>query len=1827
MGASTTAARRRARRAIGGLAVTATVGVVMAQAAGGDGSAPAPLLTAQAQGRRLSAADGGPVVQPVRVPAQPQLITAVPARGEVWAVGVSSAPSSVPGFDVEGYNAARQVGTQEVFLHRDAQHGWQSAGAPMENGVAHNPSQITALSVAADGEGWAAGAEPDNPSGHTQVMYHKPAGATTWQVVETPINGSTALSTSVNALSVASDALGTFGVAVLHDGTVETLQSNGTWQPDNTGVDDTVQRVVAVSRNVALAVGGAAAQHFQSVCVDNPQPQACLPSLQQFLLSSATGRDTPDVFVRSAAGWNALRVAVPPHGAAALSLAATATTAWIGGATQGAPWALRLDYNATTGPSGPGATSTSYCAAAAGPCDRDFPEATGALFDMQMIGGEVFAAGGQGLLFHWSGGTWMQEPSSVGPVGAVAFTSARDGWIARLDSFYGIGAAYDPPVLGHYTASPDAPLLRSWPDPRTSRLTAVATDPDGSGAAMAGGDGTILRLDPGSGLWSPMAVPAGLTGPVRAISWPRHDQAWAVAGSAILRFDGGAWRSVPVAGDLGGAALDAIAVATSPILPPGRAATAPPAPTPAAASASAPSQLVAWGDNQDGELGDGSDANHADPVPVAGLHGVVAALGNSGQETQGQAYDYFSVALLCATPTSCSRDGHVEQWGRLLGPARVTRPQPVAGLDGHPIVALSAGGDHVLALDATGTVWAWGDNAYGQLGSGAPGGSSAAPLQVRLPGVVAISAGARHSLAVDSQGTVWCWGDNSAGQCGQSSAVAQLPAPTPVAGVAGAVEVAAGAEFSLARSGGGAVMAWGDDSFDQIGRDSSDPVVALGAGTWVPRAVPGVTATAIAAGEEFGAAVDPAGGVVTWGRNEAGQLGTGSRDGAAVPARVPGLSGVRSLRAAGPHALALTGGGAVYGWGQNLDGEVADTGQQAVRTPLPVTALAGARAIGAGRQSSFALVPQTATGGPLLPSTGTGTAPTLSGPILGYAVGAGGVTVRWDGRSWTVDPQSAALTDQALHAVVLTGRDVVAVGSNGAVLVDDGDGWRRGHLPDAAVDFAVVDGRQRHLAAPDLTAAVALPDGTVLVGGERGTLLQRRGDGPPDSLELAPVAPLEGWVHGLAARRDGSGRLHLAVVVGADPNVEADVTGRPEDTTTLTGAVLVGDAAGWRDAENADAVQDGTAAEQSSRAPRLDDVQAVALDAGGELGWAVGSAGSTWRLALAGTPPPSPMLAAASLDPGPGLSFAFLADTGCLQGICRHQLGWSPRGDVVMSAALLAADSLGRSGQLAFVSLGGDLRQPGGGDRDDLAALRPLFDSLSVPVYAAVGSRDLLNRAASAWEQAYADRPAPWGTGRRPAAVTPVAYLPGAARHAGAATHYAFDLEGGRLRVIVVDTASLPMAAADTGQNPTESQATWLLTTLLDARTRGIPAVVLMNQLAVTTPSTGAGDPGVDAALRAAGAAGVLAAGMPANQLLDSGGVPVGVFGGGGGRFLAAGQAGGDNLPGVDTTHGYWFSWELVTLAPGATAVRIRSIPVLSEVAIDAPAGRSVAAGSAVALAGLGRFPHAAGFQSYGSSDSEFTPATLAFPFPRHCGTVAPGGGAGCSPATVALPDYRFSSDDETGLVPVEEDPARPGHPLHDAAGRAVPDPTGTSGLFCATRPGAHEVTLRAGTVAARLPVEVTAATPGARAECARIAVPAPPPARVAVAAPAPPQPAPPAAPAAVPLLLHEHAPQPPQVGAVAPPPVQPLPAPPGGGGEAAGERQREEEVEAASEDAAMTALHGRTTPDRGALALGAAAAGSVLAGICLGRGARRRRARPAPAWLGTPHTGRKGRW
>ncbi|WP_052487947.1 RCC1 domain-containing protein [Gordoniibacillus kamchatkensis] len=163
-----------------------------------------------------------------------------------------------------------------------------------------------------------------------------------------------------------------------------------------------------------------------------------------------------------------------------------------------------------------------------------------------------------------------------------------------------------------------------------------------------------------------------------------------------------------------------------------------------------------WGDNSNGQLGDGTNVSKKQPVQVSGLSGVVA------------------IAAGKLHALAVKNDGTVWTWGSnsfgQLGDGTTTSsnvPEPLATI--HDAKAVAAGSYHSLVLRQAGKVSAWGYDAFGQLGDGGSA-NQLTPVNVSgLDGVTNIAAGGSHSLAMKSDGTVWAWGGNFMGQLGDGT--------------------------------------------------------------------------------------------------------------------------------------------------------------------------------------------------------------------------------------------------------------------------------------------------------------------------------------------------------------------------------------------------------------------------------------------------------------------------------------------------------------------------------------------------------------------------------------------------------------------------------------------------------------------------------------------------------------------------------------------------------------------------------------------------------------------------------------------------------------------------------------------------------------------------------------------------------------------------------------------------------------------------------------------------------------------------------------------------
>jgi hypothetical protein len=264
-------------------------------------------------------------------------------------------------------------------------------------------------------------------------------------------------------------------------------------------------------------------------------------------------------------------------------------------------------------------------------------------------------------------------------------------------------------------------------------------------------------------------------------------------------------------------------------------------------------------------------------------------------------------------------------------------PVHVIGLTN--IIKIASGLNHSLAVDSSGTLWAWGQNNQGQLGDGGYEDNTNFPVQV--PGMTNTIAIAAHgyivggdgeyglSLAVEADGTVWEWGDADGYGFGGSS-------PVQMSGISNVVSVAAGAVYALALKNDGTVWAWGEGYSDTPGQVAglSNIVAVCADGTcslaldsnavvwaWgkVPVAVAGLSnIIAVAAGANHFMALDSGGQLWAWGDDGSGQLGDGGLMGRTNrPVKVSGMTNIISIAAGSDASVALDGNGNLWQWGSS----------------------------------------------------------------------------------------------------------------------------------------------------------------------------------------------------------------------------------------------------------------------------------------------------------------------------------------------------------------------------------------------------------------------------------------------------------------------------------------------------------------------------------------------------------------------------------------------------------------------------------------------------------------------------------------------------------------------------------------------------------------------------------------------------------------------------------------------------------------------------------------------------------------------------------------------
>lgn len=341
-------------------------------------------------------------------------------------------------------------------------------------------------------------------------------------------------------------------------------------------------------------------------------------------------------------------------------------------------------------------------------------------------------------------------------------------------------------------------------------------------------------------------------------------------------------------------------------------------------------RAFSWGAATQGALADNSTTSKSSPVDFSGKGNTWRQLSMGGAGGAG-------VKL----------DGTLWTWGAgtygVLGSGSTTsRSSPqtttLAGTDWKEVSIAKGGwginsGAFCAAIKYDGTLYTWGNNSKGQLGSGTTTNRSSPVSITTLNTWNHIACGVDHAIAVTSSGELYTWGTNLNGQLGIGSTVSRSSPGTVAGGGNDWVKVSAGYGMSAAIKSDGTLWTWG----------ASALFGALGDGFTSDRSSPGTTAVGgttwerVSCGGSVTAAVKIDGTLWTWGLGTSGQLGTGSTTSRLTPGTVAGGgTNWKDVATSAVHMVAVKTDGSIWTWGANGTGQLGDGSTTSRSSPASV---------------------------------------------------------------------------------------------------------------------------------------------------------------------------------------------------------------------------------------------------------------------------------------------------------------------------------------------------------------------------------------------------------------------------------------------------------------------------------------------------------------------------------------------------------------------------------------------------------------------------------------------------------------------------------------------------------------------------------------------------------------------------------------------------------------------------------------------------------------------------------------------------------------------------
>jgi len=334
--------------------------------------------------------------------------------------------------------------------------------------------------------------------------------------------------------------------------------------------------------------------------------------------------------------------------------------------------------------------------------------------------------------------------------------------------------------------------------------------------------------------------------------------------------------------------------------------------------------LWAWGNNRYGQLGIGekeeewgdTSADRYTPVQV----------GTDTDWAYVSAGDDFSVGLKQDGSLWSWGSNHIGQLGHGDSGREIERTVPTqVGVD-TDWATITTGEINTFGIKTDGSLWAWGDNWWGQLGLGDIGSGTerTVPTRVGEDNNWKQIALWYHVLGVRTDGSLWSWGFNLYGclGLGDSGNGTQRTVPTQVGNDYDWAHISAELYSSMGIRDDGSLWVWGDNTWRKLGLGDSSPTIAIAVPTRV-----GVDNDwkHVSAGNGFGLGIRQDGSLWSWGANSLGSLGLGDSGwttNRASPTQVGSYTGWVYISTGQISSLGIQADGSLWVWGGNRSGEL-----------------------------------------------------------------------------------------------------------------------------------------------------------------------------------------------------------------------------------------------------------------------------------------------------------------------------------------------------------------------------------------------------------------------------------------------------------------------------------------------------------------------------------------------------------------------------------------------------------------------------------------------------------------------------------------------------------------------------------------------------------------------------------------------------------------------------------------------------------------------------------------------------------------------------------------